>query len=198
MNRFLAAALTSGVIMAASGAMAAECAADKPRDDLTYEDAQAVYDCLAAKMQEGYAKGPKRWIPDAYIKEYRSWTRASTLPADPGVHGERYLLTYVNPVGADAYLEFKEEGAKMPAGTVIAKESFTIDAKGVGKPGPLFLMEKTAEGVSPATNDWYYMMVAPNGAPQAVDVMVACNECHSAFEGKDQLGYPEEEVRASR
>ena len=88
---------------------------------MSYDEAQAVYDCLKAELYDGYQKGSKRWIPAEFVSDYRNWTPASTLPANPGVHSERFLFTYVNDVGAAAYLEFKEEGAKMPAGTVIAK-----------------------------------------------------------------------------
>ena len=57
-------------------------------------------------------------------------------------------------------------------------------------------MQKVEDGVSPRTGDWYYMAVAPNGAPMGVNVFTACNECHSAFESQDWLGYPDPDVRA--
>ena len=63
-------------------------------------------------------------------------------------------------------------------------------------PGPLFIMEKVEAGTSPDTMDWYYMMVAPSGAPQAVNVYTACNDCHvKAFGGQHGLGYPAPEAR---
>ena len=188
------AALSLGFLLAAPAAHAA-CGVETPRDDLTYEDAQAIYDCLKDDMLAGYQKGSKRWIPADFVKDYRGWTAASTLPADPGVHGERFLLTFVNAVGAEAYLKYADDGSAMPAGTVIAKESFAINKKSQGKAGPLFLMQKVEAGTSPQTNDWYYMAVAPNGTPMAVNVVKACHECHSAFEDQDSLGYPVEEVR---
>lgn len=65
-------------------------------------------------------------------------------------------MTWVNPIGAAEYTKFKNDGtAKMPTGTVIAKESFTINEKGLASPDPLFFTQKTAAGVSPKTNDWY-------------------------------------------
>ncbi|SET66512.1 cytochrome P460 family protein [Oceanicella actignis] len=188
--------LAGGLAAAASAAAAEECAAGKPRDQMTYEDAQAVYACLEDKMLRGYMTGPKRWVPERFVAEYRGWTRASNLPADPGFHGGRYLLTYVNPVGAATYLRFEEEGVKMPPGSVIAKESFSIDEQGKAAPGPLFIMQKAEPGASLQTGDWYYMMVAPNGAPQAVDVMTACNACHQNYADQDYMAYPVEEVRA--
>jgi hypothetical protein len=126
----------------------------------------------------------------------RNWTPANTLPANPGFHGGRFLLTWVNAAGATDYLKYADQNVQIPAGTVIAKESFAVTGAGKVQKGPLFIMEKVAAGVSPETDDWYYMMVAPNGAPQAVPVMTACNECHQGnFGHQGGLGYPAEEVR---
>ncbi len=96
-------------------------------------------------------------------------------------------------------LTFAEENVFIPAGTVIAKESFSVTAAGKVKPGPLFIMEKRVAGVSPETNDWYYMAVAPSGTPMAVNVMKACNECHMGnFGDQGNLGYPDPEVRVGQ
>jgi len=173
----------------------AACSADKPRDQLTYEDAQAVYDCMKEDMHRNYNKGSKRWIPADIVSDYRDWKLASTLPADPGFHDERYLLTYVNAIGYDAYTEYAEDPT-IPAGTVIVKESFSITATGEGRPGPLFIMQKAPEGSSPKTMDWYYMMVGTNGVPQGINVYQACNVCHvETFGFQGGLGYPVEDVR---
>ena len=198
----LTATLAAGGLLATAPALHAasvgeDCSLATPRGDMTHDDAQAVYDCLAGAMQDGYLEGDKRWIPRAFVAEYRNWTAASTLPADPGVHGGRFLFTWVNGTGAAEYVRFADERGAMPAGTVIAKESFTVSEDGKAKPGPLFLMQKTAQGISPRTNDWYYMAVQPNGTPMAVNVFTACNECHSAYSDSDYLGYPEEDVRAT-
>lgn len=191
--------LTAATIAALLPGLAhAACTTETAKDDVTSEEAQSLYDCIEADMHAGYVKGPKRWIPKAHVTDYRSWKKASTAPAAPGFHGERFLVTFVNDTGYDAYTEFKDENVVTPAGTVIAKESFTINKKGRVIPGPLFLMEKVAEGKSPETNDWYYMAVQPNGSPMAVNVMTACNECHMEnFGEQDNLGYPAEEVRVS-
>lgn len=174
----------------------ANCNVGKSADDVSYREAHDVYLCLERKMFDGYNTNneKKRWVNASHVGQYRTWQAASTLPANPGVHSERFLFTYVNPIGAAAYTQFAE-GVRMPVGTVIAKESFSINSKGKSKPGPLFFMEKVAVGSSPKTNDWFYTMVNPNGTPVAVNVFKACNECHSAFSDTDFLGYPEEEVR---
>ena len=191
-----AAAAAAGLLTIASTAQAAACDPKKDGNDLTFEEAQAVYDCIAADLHAGYMKGDKRWVPGGYVADYRNWTSANTLPANPGFHGGRFLLTWVNTVGAEEYLKYAEEDVNIPAGTVIAKESFAVTEAGKVQKGPLFIMEKVAAGVSPETDDWYYMMVAPNGVPQAVPVITACSECHQGnFGFQGGLGYPDEEVR---
>lgn len=170
------------------------CSAGKSVDEVSYREAHEVYLCLERKMFDGYNTGPKKWVNPAHVGQYRTWTAASTLPANPGFHSNRFLFTYVNDIGAAAYTQYAE-GVTMPVGTVIAKESFSINGKGKGKPGPLFFMEKVAAGTSPRTNDWYYTMVNPDGKPQAVNVYKACHECHEGFADSDNLGYPVEEVR---
>jgi len=182
----------------AAGAQAA-CTAPQAAEDLTQAELRALYDCAAAGMHEGYMTGPKRWIPAEQVAAYRDWRAASVAPAAPGFHGGRYLMTFVNPVGYDEYTRFAEDDAAMPAGSVIAKESFAIGDDGTVKPGPLFFMAKVAAGASPETNDWHYYAVSAKGAPMAVDAMTACNACHMEnFGYRDNLGYPVEDVRVVR
>jgi len=192
-----AAALVGSLAVSAPAAHAA-CDPGKAASELTGAEAQAVYDCIAADLHKGYATGDKRWIDAGFVRYYRDWTRASSFPAAPGFHGERFLVTWVNPTGADAYLDYAEDPV-IPSGTVIAKESFAVGDDGKVHAGPLFLMQKVEAGVSPQTDDWYYMMVAPDGAPVAVEVMSACSECHQAnFAHQGGLGYPVEEARIAR
>ena len=112
----------AGLSQAASEAhVDADCNLTVDRDAMTNVDAHAVYLCLADTLGAGYLKGDKRWIPRAFIEDFRSWTPASTLPADPGFHGGRFLFTYVNPVGAEEYLKFADEDVAMPVGSVDRK-----------------------------------------------------------------------------
>ena len=183
-------------LLAAAPAYAQDCSAGKAGSELAPEDAAALYDCLADAMVEGYRQGDKKWIPAEFVDTYRAWGKAVTGPAAPGFHGGRFLLTWVNEAGFDEYVEYDTENAEMPVGTVIAKESFEVSDTGEATPGPLFIMQKVEEEKTPDTDGWYYMMVAPNGEPQAVPVMTACNDCHSSFgDAQDYLGYPVEEVR---
>ncbi|MCA8882546.1 MAG: cytochrome P460 family protein [Rhodobacteraceae bacterium] len=192
------AAAVLAVMGSAVAAIGAEtCHADRPGYDLTAREAQAVYDCIADSLQAGYESGDTRWIPADYVAGYRAWTKASTHPAAPGFHTNRFLLTWVNDVGAEVYLQYAEDPV-IPPGTVIAKESFSVDDDGAVRPGPLFLMEKTAAGQAPETGDWYYMAISAAGAPMAVNVRAACHECHSGFAHQGMLGYPVEEARVPR
>lgn len=198
MKRTLTAIAALALTAAATGAQAQDnCDPGKPGAELTGDEAETVYNCIAEELHAGYAQGDKRWIPAEHVTDYRDWTRASTIPAAPGFHGNRFLLTWVNDTGDEAYLEYAED-PDIPAGTVIAKESFAVTDAGNVRKGPLFLMEKVAAGTSPETDDWYYMLVAPNGAPQAVNVMTACSECHQGAYGfQGGLGYPVPEARVS-
>lgn len=173
----------------------ADCGPGKSGDDLTYAEANVVYDCIADALHAGYKTGDKRWVNADHVNDYRSWTKAATLPANPGFHTERFLLTWVNDIGAAAYLKYADNPS-IPAGTVLAKESFSVNAKGKVVKGPLFLMEKVAAGSSPDTQDWFYSMVSAKGAPQGINVKTACVDCHTGnFGGQGGLGYPVEEVR---
>lgn len=197
-ERLAAAFIVFGALGVVATPAHAACDPGKAGADLTGDEAKAVYDCIAADLHKGYATGDKRWIPAEFVNDYRGWTLASGFPAAPGFHGDRFLVTWVNSVGADAYLQYAENPT-IPAGTVIAKESFGVDDKGKVQMGPLFLMQKVEAGVSPKTDDWYYMMVAPNGMPQAVEVVSACSECHQGnFGHQGGLGYPVEEARIAR
>ncbi|MGX1500783.1 hypothetical protein ACSSV1_005852 [Labrenzia sp. MBR-25] len=191
--------IACSAVVLALPAQAAECGLDKPGDELTEEDATKIYDCLSDDLHAGYKAGDKRWIPQSYVDDYRSWERVSTFPAAPGFHDGRFLVTYVNSIGAGEYLKYAEENVHIPAGTLIAKESFAVDDQGAVKKGPLFIMEKVVEGKSPDTDDWYYMMVSPQGNPVAVDVMTACSECHQGnFGHQGGLGYPVPEARVGQ
>ncbi|MEM7654017.1 MAG: cytochrome P460 family protein [Pseudomonadota bacterium] len=187
---FVAACQTSNTTQATN------CDSVKAANDMSYADAQKVYECISGKMHAGYVKGKKRWVPASIVNNYPNWTKASTAPANPGFHSDRFLVTYVNDIGKAEYLKFADEGVNMPAGSVLVKESFSVNKKGEAVPGPLFIMQKAAAGKSPRTADWYYMMVSAKGVPQGVNVYQACHQCHSGFETQDYMGYPVEEVRA--
>lgn len=184
--------------IAPAGAQDSDCRADGPGNALSGEEVQSLYECFAGTLFEGYNSGDNAGAPDDYISGYRDWILASSFPAAPGFHGGRFLVTWVNDTGADAYLEYAED-PMIPAGTVIAKESFGIGDDGSPQPGPLFLMEKAAPGSSPETDDWFYMTVSPNGQTIAMDVVTACSACHQgSYSHQGGLGYPVDDARIAR
>lgn len=203
-NTMIAVGLGAAAVVAV-GAMTpteeaqAACNAGKAGSALTYEDAKSLYDCIESDLHAGYNKGGKGWIPAEYVKNYVNWKPAATAPAAPGFHGNRFLYTYVNDIGWDAYTDYKDEDASVPAGTLIAKVSFSVNDAGEPKAGPLFFMEKAEAGASPKSDDWYYMMVSAGGQPQAINVMTACVACHQdSFGFQGGMGYPAEDVRINK
>jgi hypothetical protein len=172
-------------------AYAADCATDKKISDLTQEETNTLYECFRAKLVADYQSGDNE-----YAKEYTSWKAVSSGPAKPGVHSNRYLMTFVNSVGVDAYTEFKTSGVNLPIGTVIAKESFKIKKKGKVKAGPLFFMEKVGVDKAPKTGGWLYSGVKGNGKKFSVSQKF-CDSCHKNYKEQDYVGYPVESVRVT-
>ncbi|EPX80669.1 cytochrome P460 family protein [Litoreibacter arenae] len=189
---FIAATAAATALMA-TGAHAADCAIDV-EDPFDLEAAQIteIYDCLKDTMAEGYAKEG-----DEVAVNYRAWTVSSTRPAVAGPHGNRLLQTFANDVAAEQYLKFAEEGVKMPAGSVLAKESITISTKKKeARTGPLFIMTKMEDGAIPETADWLYAGIQPNGKVMKIK-QAFCHDCHANYAEQDMLAYPLEEVRVA-
>jgi hypothetical protein len=186
-----AAALVAGFTLAPA-AHAQDCPVPAGTDAYDLDDAavMALYDCIKDGLAEGYAKAG-----DPVGSVYREWTVTSTRPAVAGPHGERFLQTFANDVAAEQYLKFAEEGVEMPVGSVLAKESYKINAKkNVLRKGPLFVMTKVGLDEAPDTMGWLYAGVQPNGKVMKVKQSF-CHDCHAAYEAQDALAYPLEEVR---
>ncbi|MEM9012710.1 MAG: hypothetical protein AAGE18_15890 [Pseudomonadota bacterium] len=149
----------------------------------------AVYRCLEDALHAGYLTGPKRWVPAEHVENYRFWARGSTAPFRSAAHGDRFLLPWVNAAGAAAYLSYGTV-SEIPEASVLAAETFRIGPDGTVEAGPLYLMQKAAAGTSPETDDWFYMLVAPQGRPVAINVISACHDCHARFGAQGSLGYP--------
>jgi LysM repeat protein len=134
-------------------------------------------------------------------RNYQGWTRLNTTPYVSATHGSRYVNNYPGPEAAQAYGEFEEIGA-MPAGGRIAKDSFTVTPDGRVGVGPLFVMEKMAEGFNAASDDWRYAMIMPDGSlfgvtnGQGSQNVQFCAECHALVaDDQDSLYFLPEEVR---
>ena len=81
--------------------------------------------------------------------DWATYAKVNTSPVRSPTHGGRLVDTYVNAVGAAAYLD---ENAELPAGTVVVKTSREAD----GSDGPLFVMTRLAAGTDPERGDWAY------------------------------------------
>lgn len=191
MRKMFATIALAATTVTVSGAAHAACNAPAARDDLTDEQIVEVFDCIRDELRAGYAKNENAWAVD-----YVNWGAASSQPAAPGPHGNRFLNTFVNETGFAEYITFSDERGPMPVGSVIAKESFAVNKKNEVKKGPLFFMEKVAAGNADEYGNWVYSVVQPNGKPGKISQKF-CHDCHGAFSDQDALGYPDEDYRVS-
>ncbi len=109
------------------------------------------------EMRVAYAKSDNNTAVN-----YTSWRRYSTQAYLSATHGNRYVQNYGN-AAAKAYGAYEDAGT-MPAGAALAKDSFSVSAKGKVTVGPLFVMEKMPAGFYAKSDDWRYTMVMPNGS----------------------------------
>jgi hypothetical protein len=114
-------------------------------------------DKMMMKMMDGETDEATTPGPLEVGADWQSYTKANTTPAESGDHGNRFVDTYVNDIGVEAYTDDDEEMA-IPVGTIIVKTSWERAADGTPSdiPGPVFVMEKREEGFDPGHNDWYY------------------------------------------
>jgi len=192
--RFAAAGLAAAFVMTGNAAQA-------QADPTCTTDAESVWDMSAEEVTSFYAC-MEAWMARCYAQNghevganYRDWTVSSTRPAVAGPHGSRLLQTFANDTAAGQYLKFESEGVEMPAGSVLAKESFSIE-NGKGVIGPLFIMTKLEAGASPETDDWRYGGLTNSGDEMRVSQSF-CHDCHVNWEAQDMLAYPLEEVRVA-
>jgi hypothetical protein len=164
---------------------------------LTNAEAAAAYDCVTGQMNSAYGKSG-----DATAAGYTGWRRYSKVAYQSSTHGERYVQNYANAT-AQAYGAYENAGV-MPAGSVLAKDSFSVNAGGNVAVGPLFLMEKMAAGFNAESGDWKYTMILPNGSVfgetngRNSSGMQFCIECHAAVaEDQDHMMFLPEEYRTN-
>jgi hypothetical protein len=101
------------------------------------------------------------------------------------------------------YVQYADVGA-MPVGGRIAKDSFTVSPDGRVAVGPLFIMEKMADGFDEASDDWRYAMIMPDGSLFGVtngpgsEKVQFCAECHAIVaDDQDSLYFLPEEFCAT-
>ena len=163
---------------------------------ITPAESTAVYKCLIGEMTASYAKAGLKTVSG-----YTGWTRVNTSPYQSATHGGRYVNNYANKHAARRYTMFEKAGL-MPAGSVVAKDSFAVRPDGSTSVGPLFIMEKMPAGFSPKTGNWRYTMIMPNGAVfgttkgKGAASVKFCAECHMSMgEGQDSMTFLPEEFR---
>lgn len=138
-----------------------------------------MYACLHDTMTKVYAKAGV-----AEVADYQSWTNIAKRPYQSATHGSRYVNNYADATGAPAYTKFEQAG-EMPEGAVLAKDSFVVDSSGNAQLGPLFVMEKMADGWNETTRDWRYTIIQPDGSVGGVTGgegmdMEFCAACHNS------------------
>jgi hypothetical protein len=132
--------ITAATLAACGGKQQPAAGDDK---DMSPMD-QMMDDSMNMSQDTGAEFGPLEIGAD-----WQTYVKMNTAPVMSETHGGRNVDTYVNQLGAAAYLD---EAAEIPLGTVLVKTSTEPD----GSPGPLFIMEKKSPGFAPEQGDWYY------------------------------------------
>jgi len=161
---------------------------------LNEAEALSVYDNVRERMMRGYARSA-----DRTSKRYLRWQRLNGFPYPSATHGNRYVNNYANAF-AKGYGQLKP-GQKVPAGSIIAKDSFTVTQNRSVFPGALFIMEKLKKGARPETGDWRYRMIMPDGSffgdseGDGADKVAFCAGCHKTVSETDYLFQVPEKYR---
>jgi hypothetical protein len=169
----------------------------KPAVKITNAEAAAAYDCLLKELKAAYAKSGNR-----VARAYAGWKRYSKRPYPSATHGNRLVSNYGNRA-ARRYINY-EKVKQMPVGSVLAKDSFLVQADGKLALGPLFLMEKMARGWNAASRDWKYTMIMPDGKVagttrgKGAATMKFCADCHNAAAERDALFFLPKAHRVTR
>ncbi|MCZ6861724.1 MAG: cytochrome P460 family protein, partial [Alphaproteobacteria bacterium] len=185
-----------GAKKGACGACGA-CGGAKPAAKLTDVESAKAYGCLLRELRAAYSKSGH-----GAAKAYAKWKRYNTVAFISETHGNRYVNNYAN-AKAKAYIKF-EKVKRLPAGSVLAKDSFQVKAGGKLAYGPLFLMTKMGRGWSKASGDWKYAMIMPDGTMfgttkgKGADKVKFCYQCHMAAADKDSLFFLPEKYRVRR
>lgn len=170
---------------------------DRPAD-LPNSAALTVYLRILDEMSAGY-----RLSGDQSAASYRNWRRFNKTPYRSATHGERYVNNYANTVGR-SYGKFEGVG-EMPVGAMLAKDAFAMTSQGDVFLGPLFLMEKMPAGFNPASRNWRYAMIMPDGSlfgrtkGEGSEKVEFCITCHqSAGDENDHLFFVPRKHRVER
>jgi hypothetical protein len=144
----------------------------------------AVARCLGPELDAALARSA-----DATIRTTTGW-RPAARAYMASEHG-MFLQVFANAAGAD-YLQY-ERGSRLPSGAAILKRSFRVAADGTATPGPVFVMERMAQGYDASTNDWRFAVTTPDGAlvgesgGRDAAKVAYCAGCHKSAAVQDFL-----------
>ncbi len=157
-------------------------------------EATHIYEIALKSLSAGYARSG---VPGA--EAYSGWRRYNSVPYLSSTHGNHYINNYANET-ARAY----GSGKRLPVGSVIAKDSFSVTETGGILLGPLFLMEKMPQGFSYVSGDWKYSLIQPDGTlfgetnGSGSQRVQYCISCHLAVEAQDHLYFVPPEFRVNK
>lgn len=112
----------------------------------------AAFSCGGSPAKTQPASPPEASAPDSW-EDWKSYTNVSPGAWVSKTHNSRFVEIYVNDIGLEAY---KTPDALMPVGSIVVKPSWENEDGVAGRLGPLFVMEKKAEGFDPDNGDWFY------------------------------------------
>jgi len=158
--------------------------------------AEEVYNKIKRNMADGYAPAK-----DPNVKAYPRWQRFNIAPYLSDTHGNRYANNFANPTAVKGGYGKLKPGQKMPAGSVVVKDTFTVTQECEVYPAAVFYMEKLAPGRNPATGDWRFVQLLPDGSyigdttGDSPEDVAFCFTCHKAMAEVDFLFFLPEEYR---
>ena len=161
---------------------------------LTEEQAAETYARIAAELQSRY---DLTQFPE--VKNYQRWHPAVRNVYQATAHGNRYHNVLVNTLARD-YLNYRDAGT-LPAGSLVFKDSFTVNKQGEAFPGTLAVMEKMPPGFYPRSGDWRFTLVMPDGSilgrlkGEGSERVEFCVDCHIEAKEDDYLFFPPENYR---
>ena len=156
--------------------------------------AKGVYECLESELEAAYNSVDG-------VSGYTGWASFNTVPYQSATHGNRYVNNYSNDTGEDAYGRYENVG-DMPVGSVLVKDSFSVNGDGSVALGPLFVMEKMGSGFNAGSDNWKYTLAMPGGNivgvtnGQGSGNVQFCVDCHVPLaDAQDSLYFLPQNLR---
>ena len=116
-------------------------------------------------------------------------------------HGNRYANNFANARVAKAGYGDLRPSRGMAPGAVVVKDTFTVTKDGEVYPAAVFYMKKLGSSRNPATGDWPFVQLLPDGGyigdttGNIPEDVVFCYTRHKAMTGVDNLFFLPEAYR---